>query len=225
MRLLIFLLCSLTVNAIVLGQISNFPDGAGSPMRQRGGEAIDGNMYLTEDWCKGKVHWKNEKVSEDVFMKYNAYSGNLEVKNVNGEVWEFKPNFIKSFEYDLVSYPDVETVYFEPASGYFPDKKGFVKVLFKDQVVFLERIDIEFISSAPSYGASTSTVTKIIQKPKAFLILPGEKEPKPLRRSNSGLNRLMSNASLKAYLKNKSLDITNSKDVPAIMGFIKTLYL
>lgn len=203
-------------------QIGNLPDGIGAPLKSKRGETIEGKIYLHEEWNKASIEWKDGTTSENAFVKYNTVSGNLEVQKGDG-IWEYSPKTIKTFEYAVNMFPEVIAMKFEPSEKYFNGAKGFVKIIFNDKILVLERIDVEVIADAPSYGTS-SAVTKAIQSSKNFILLPDAKEPIQFRRTNSNLSKAIDKAELKEYLKSKKLDISNDRDLAMAMGYLKTFY-
>ncbi|MBN8653993.1 MAG: hypothetical protein J0L67_21370 [Cytophagales bacterium] len=204
------------------GQIANLPDAGGAPLKAKKGEAMEGKIYLHEEWNKAMIEWKDGQTSENVFAKYNTLSGNLEVQKENG-VWEYSPKSIDRFEYAVNFFPEVVIMKFEPSEKYFAGSKGFVKILFKDKIIVLERIDVEVVSAAASYGSSGST-TRIVQDSKSFIMLPDSKNLISFRRTNSSLSKSLEKPELKEYLKSKKLDVSNDKDLHLALGFLKTFY-
>ncbi len=203
-------------------QISNLPDAGGAPLRSKGGESIEGKIYLHEEWNKGSIEWKDGKITENVFVKYNTISGNIEVQKDNS-VWEYSPKTIKTFEYAVNLYPDIITMKFVPLANYIEGGKGFAKILFEDKIVVFEKIDSELITNTPSYGAS-GAVTKAIQSIKNYIVLPDSKTPIQFRRTNANLSKAIGKEELRDYLKSKKLDISENKDLVMAMGFLKTFY-
>jgi hypothetical protein len=111
---------------------------------------------------------------------------------------------------------------FSPAEAFFPGNKGFVRILYSDKIVALERIDTELISDAPSYSTSQSS-TKVIKKTKSFLQLQKTSKQVPFKRTNSGLSKAISEIDLKPYLKEKGLDVSKDEDLQAALQHVNSL--
>ncbi len=203
-------------------QIANLPDGVGTPLKSKKGETVDGKIYLHEEWNKATIEWKQGQITQDAFVKYNTLSGNLEIQNDNG-VWEYSPKAINSFEYGVNLFPEIVKMKFEPAEKYFAGAKGFVRILFDDKILVLQRIDIEVVSSTSSYGAAGST-KRVVQSPKHFMLLPDSDGLTQFKRTNGSLANVAGKAEVKEYIKSKRLNLSNDRDLTLVAEYLKTFY-
>jgi hypothetical protein len=203
------------------GQFETIPDAYGTPMRSKSGNPIDGNMYSTAEWARGAIHWKSGSVSENLLMKYNTYTGKLELRK-DGDTWEYSDSHINRFQYDVVLYPDVITTNFVSAKQFLPTEKGFVKMLFESKVCVFEVISTEIVSGTASYGTSQST-DRVIQKSELYIKFPVN-DPVPVKLKNATLvktvAKLDSSIRLKEFISLNSLNISRENDLKTVLNFL-----
>jgi hypothetical protein len=137
-------------------QMITIPDNAGAPIRERKYAGVEGSPYLFDDWLKGDITLTDDKVKEDVPIRYNSHLDQVEIVN-NGQRLALNPGAIKGFT--IYSYNENgNRITHQFRNGFNLDsysKNDFFQVLYDGENKLLVKLKNQLIEGANnSYGAS-----------------------------------------------------------------------
>lgn len=99
-----------------------------NPVAEYDNVSINGSRYLNDDFAKGDIHTRKSETFEGIPMRYNAYSGELELKFSDGLVYELgEPERVLSIFID-----DERIVYSAYIEG-SDAKRGYLFVVYDGQ--------------------------------------------------------------------------------------------
>lgn len=137
-------------------QMITLPDNAGAPIRERKYAGVEGSPYLFDNWLKGDITLTDNKVKEDVPIRYNTYLDQVEIVN-NGQTLALNPGAIKGFT--IYSYNENgNRIAHQFKNGFNLDsysENDFFQVLYDGERKFLVKLKNQLIEGVSnSYGAS-----------------------------------------------------------------------
>jgi hypothetical protein len=206
---------------IVQAQISNLPDGVGSPIRSgKSKNAAEVDTYYSETWNRGTVNWNNGTNSVNVLMRYNVISKKLEVK-AEDKLFEFSAKDVKDFEYSINFFPEVELFRFVRTDIIgFNKGDDFVRILYTGKNTIIEKTEVEIIENASSYVV-TETSVKVIKKSKILIKKESENSFKPLRRTVKAFSKEFQDKDVKAIVSRLELNLDKTADLAKLMKNIE----
>lgn len=186
-------------------------------------EEIEGSPYFNSEWTQGWVDLRSQGKTDNVPLRYNAYSNELEFKK-DGKILVIIPRFVNAFK---IKNEDNQEVLFEkgfksPEHDIHPGlflrmvHDGKVKLLAKHKTNFQKAHSVD-----PLTGKKTS---RFIPKKDYYLITEnGSFHDIKLKRKH--LLRALANHQneLKKYAQKNDLDFGEEQDLARILSHYESL--
>ncbi|MEJ2004807.1 MAG: hypothetical protein P8X57_07560 [Cyclobacteriaceae bacterium] len=211
-----------------IAQISNFNDDRGIPLTTKQYKDIQGSPYLESgDWMIGSLTDSDNKVIENIQLRFNAFDNELEVFK-NGTAIVVYKNDIVSFDLLMID-SDGKSRKMLFKTGYElgndVEKDDYVRIIYEGKHhSLIQLFSKDKIKVTPAaYGEAE--YERFVDTSEYYLIAGNDYEEIKLNKRN--FLKVFSNEkdAIKDYLSERSVDFNNPEDMKNLMIFIDELYL
>ncbi|WP_090879445.1 hypothetical protein [Pedobacter rhizosphaerae] len=206
--LFFILLAVKNVNA----QYQFIPDEKGKLITDKRYENIEGSAYLYADWKLGEVITNENKLIQNLSLKYDQVTDNL-LFQANGASYEFKPK-VKSFVIKSGT-ASKRYIYLTPESG--SGNAGYYEVLADGKFKVYKKVKKTLLEAK---GYNSANLNKVIDENKKYYYLKNTKLEE-FKINKKSLETILANhkSQLDTYLSaNKSLK--NEEDLVELFKFL-----
>lgn len=207
----------------VFGQIANFNDVNGAPLRKITYDFVEGSAYLDgPDWKVGTMTDVDGKIYSNAQLRFNCYGNELEFMRSSGPIVVRKEQ-IRAFDIN-VSQLDGSVETFRFSSGFEVDdevlKTDYVRVIYAgENFSIVQKIKKDIIKVTPaSYGEKD--YEKFIEEDAYYFIGQNKKEEIKLNRKNFYELFPTHKADIKAFVKKNGVNFTDIKEVGSLSSYI-----
>lgn len=190
-------------------QLANIQGAGNNVIRSNKYAGVEGTPYLHADWLPGSLVDNEGAVFANLFLRYDAHRGILEM-NKTGNVVLVDKTVHPSFTLSLLTDAGVtETEIFRNGYGNIPNltKNDYLQVLLDEKILLLKYVKISLEEeNATSYGGQAAS-KKFVKKELYFLKMAEDEMFKEVKISKKSLSSVLPQYSqlLKSDMKNKRL--------------------
>lgn len=207
------------VVSYLLGDIKS-----GSEKRKIGEADIQGSAYTSDIFLPGQLYY-NGKLESNVFYRYNAYSEEIEIKNIDradAPIYGLQRD--KSIGLKTV---DGKSMSFKT----FIDKKGltqngYLTLLTTGKYTLYKRSDVKYTQPQKAQNSFiAATPARFSQFTEYYIELEGRNRIDELELKKGKLLKLVEDSereSLKMYLKENGLKVKNEQELLTILTHLNT---
>lgn len=173
-----------------------------------------GNPYIFERYIQGSITLANGSKTDVLYMNFNVHENRLEYQDGN-QIMAIDFGRVTSFEfYDMDKIRVFKKGY--SAKGLEPDE--FVESYGTGKASFLIKHEVSLQENMPSYGTATET-EEYIDDEVFYIQHDGETSKLKRLRERFVLRELDSNKSLKNYINQQNLDLSNVDHVVQLINY------
>ncbi|UBM61441.1 hypothetical protein LA303_08410 [Candidatus Sulfidibacterium hydrothermale] len=183
-------------------------------------KAIAGNPYIEKDFKKGELESKENLHFPPMWLRYNAYTDNIECKTADGKIYALKDQF-KISAYKMGDTTFIYTPYFQKKNKV---NSGYFQVLVPGKVSGLIRYKVYLIPATPEKPYTPAKPEHFSEISKTFYIKIGQKPATPITTDKSLLKQFPNHQKqLKSFLKKEKIHLQKQEDFAKVVRYLNTL--
>lgn len=206
LKALAALLLFFTINC--KAQVTVFSDITGRPFNTRNYDGIEGSPYLYDDWMSGAVKMSSGAAYNNVYLKYNEYSGKPYFKGKEDQILEFID-------------PVAEFTITDKSQRFISSNGKFYELLADGGTKLLKQPLKETQQTMAYVGAPPGKV--FVSADKYFTMKDGQLVP--LKKDKKGVLTALANKQpeMEAYIKKESPDFKSDADLAKLFTYYNSL--
>ena len=219
--LVVLIMYLLICTANASAQEAYFSDINGVPLKEKKVNIVEGSIYLSDNWVKGSVKFKNGKSANDIELRFDQLNGLLVFRNDKNQEFTFVSDvaeFRIPYTLDGLQYPGVFR------SG-FPNVKGlrgntFLEVLFDGRVKLLKQTVKSLLETKAFYSATTEST--VVQESRYYIFKDGSLFP--IKKDSADILKILKDQEqLNTYIKEKKPKLKDDQALIQLMTYYDSL--
>lgn len=215
---LVFLLCFFS-GVAAYSQVVNLGDNTGAPIREKKYSDVEGTPYLFDKWKKGELVMSDNKVKENVSIRYNIHEEQVEVTN-NNQTLALFPSSIK--EFTIHTHDENERrISYRFRNGFDINsytKDDFFQVLYDGENKLIAKLKTQLVEgSGGSYGRTDRG--SVFQHSKDYYLVKADGSAEKIRLNRRNLAKAFPEMKdeIKNIEKQNKLNLSDEAGVAALL--------
>lgn len=182
-------------------------------------EDIQGSPYLNDDFIQGKVYTTSGTAYENIPLRYNIYSDDMEFKTEQNEVMSFAaPETVEKIEFgeNLMVY--IPFTYAKKI------RKGYMFLLEEGKVSLYMRPEIAFVDATQPGAYKDATPARFDRKPDTYYLRSGSEEAKLIESKKDLLEFFPDhNAEVEEFVKKNKVKDNDAGSLKELVKYYNSL--